>query len=564
MRRSTISSRARCDSDARPIEGDADTLVGCRRRRADRARHDRRRPAVSGQGARATRWPSCSARREAAIAPLRDGSYLTIYLAPHNYHRVHAPLGGRARPHALRARRALQREQSDGGRDRALVLPQRARRSAGSRRALGPMAVVLVGALNVSSISTIAARRDRERRSARNGGKRAPRPIRKGAEIGRFNMGSTVIVLLGARVAWTCRIGQGTHDARRPGARLARRAWSVAAMAYVATASHDTLRQRAAILAAIRAFFAARGVLEVETPGAVPGGRVRTRRSRASRRESSSLGPQPQYLQTSPEFAMKRLLAAGSGDIYQICRVFRDDELGRWHQPEFTLLEWYRVGWDEQRLMTEVEALIGAALRGGRTTAAPRRGIAFALHRRACAQRSASRAEASPAELTAARLAARGVDVPHGLESRRAAGSRVQHASWSRSSTPRPHVRLRLPRRARQRSRGFEARRPAQWRRASRYSARDRARQWLPRARRCRRATAAFPGRARRATAHGPALPPLDERLLAALATRLPDCAGVALGLDRLVALAHRPRTMSPSVLSFAHIATGRLTRLIA
>ena len=59
---------------------------------------------------------------------------------------------------------------------------------------------------------------------------------------------------------------------------------------------------------------------------------------------------------------MKRLLAAGSGDIYQICKVFRDDERGRWHNPEFTLIEWYRLGFDDAALMSEVEALIGSLL----------------------------------------------------------------------------------------------------------------------------------------------------------------------------------------------------------
>ncbi len=62
---------------------------------------------------------------------------------------------------------------------------------------------------------------------------------------------------------------------------------------------------------------------------------------------------------------MKWLLAAGSGDIYQICRVYRDDESGRWHQPEFTLLEWYRVGWDEQRLMGEAVDVAASALTCG-------------------------------------------------------------------------------------------------------------------------------------------------------------------------------------------------------
>lgn len=116
----------------------------------------------------------------------------------------------------------------------------------------------------------------------------------------------------------------------------------------------DALRARARLLATVRAFFAARDILEVDTPAlsaaAVTDPHIEsfaldTRRGR-------------RYLHTSPEFPMKRLLAAGSGSIYQICKVFRDGEIGRRHNPEFSMLEWYRVGWDHRRLMEEVTDLM--------------------------------------------------------------------------------------------------------------------------------------------------------------------------------------------------------------
>jgi lysyl-tRNA synthetase class 2 len=127
-------------------------------------------------------------------------------------------------------------------------------------------------------------------------------------------------------------------------------------------ASVYTLRERARLLERIRAFFRAADVLEVETPacsrhaGTDPAiGSLRTRFTGPGRGTGTTL-----YLQTSPEFPMKRLLAAGSGPIYQICRVFRDGEAGRLHNPEFSLLEWYRPGFDHHRLMDEVAALVSA------------------------------------------------------------------------------------------------------------------------------------------------------------------------------------------------------------
>lgn len=121
------------------------------------------------------------------------------------------------------------------------------------------------------------------------------------------------------------------------------------------TASRERLQARGRLLARLRAFLAARGVLEVETPLASRAGNpdpaIEPLRVTVPQAE-------PRWLNTSPEFAMKRLLAAGSGPIYQIARAFRAGERGRLHNPEFTLLEWYRPGVDHHGLMDEVAALL--------------------------------------------------------------------------------------------------------------------------------------------------------------------------------------------------------------
>ena len=126
------------------------------------------------------------------------------------------------------------------------------------------------------------------------------------------------------------------------------------------TASPAILRRRAALLDTAREFFRERAVLEVTTPVALSATVTEVQI------ESIALsGPTPRFLQTSPEYPMKRLLAAGSGDIYQVCQVFRAGEIGRLHNPEFTMLEWYRLGMDLPAIMAESAALGGALLAAG-------------------------------------------------------------------------------------------------------------------------------------------------------------------------------------------------------
>jgi lysyl-tRNA synthetase class 2 len=119
------------------------------------------------------------------------------------------------------------------------------------------------------------------------------------------------------------------------------------------------LRRRAALTAATRAFFTARGYMEVETPYAVPtpGEEVHLR-AFATRREHPDGRAEPLWLHTSPEFAMKRLLVGGSGPIFQFARVWRNGEASALHAPEFTMLEWYRPGADMNSLIEETTALL--------------------------------------------------------------------------------------------------------------------------------------------------------------------------------------------------------------
>ena len=130
------------------------------------------------------------------------------------------------------------------------------------------------------------------------------------------------------------------------------------------SASIANLLKRATILTEIRRFFADRGVLEVETPAM---SQATVTDIHLVPFETRFVGPgaadgMTLYLMTSPEYHMKRLLAAGSGPIYQMGRSFRNEEAGIHHNPEFTMLEWYRPRYDMYRLMNEVDDLLQQVL----------------------------------------------------------------------------------------------------------------------------------------------------------------------------------------------------------
>jgi lysyl-tRNA synthetase class 2 len=301
---------------------------------------------------------------------------------------------------------------------------------------------------------------------------------------------------------------------------------------WLPSATRERLAQRAALLATVRQFFETRSVLEVETPMLVNAAVTDVN----LRPVELVLGERRLFLQTSPEYAMKRLLAAGMGDVYQLCKVVRGDERSRVHNPEFTMLEWYRVGFEMTDLIQEVAALLDALVtRVG--------GAARALRQVTYREVFQTSLQVDPLEASTEDLAK--IAAAHGLTGHNLTeldrdelldflmgaviGPTLGRGEWLAlthypasqaalaqldPSDPRVALRFEIYADGIELANGFQELADAHEQRARFMT--DNA--------------------ARRAQGLPPM--PIDERLLAALESGLPACSGVALGFDRAVMVA--------------------------
>lgn len=293
------------------------------------------------------------------------------------------------------------------------------------------------------------------------------------------------------------------------------------------SADLNTLRRRASLFEDIRAFFRSRGVLEVETPVLAGAPSPETHVSSFEVRAPGDDG-MAGWLQTSPEFAMKRLLCAGSGPIFQITKAFRAGEAGRLHNPEFSILEWYRPGFGYEDLISEVEALLSGLL--GRND--PRR----LTHREAFRRFAGLDPEHASLPDLRSRCRARGWDEARHAD-RDACLDFLLDDAVQGSLSPGVLTLFDFP--ASQCS--FARLKPADRSVAERfevfvdgvevgngYRELTDAREQLRRFEQDR-------GKRRQ---RGLPDTPIDHRLIAALNAGMPECSGVALGLDRLVMIA--------------------------
>ena len=309
------------------------------------------------------------------------------------------------------------------------------------------------------------------------------------------------------------------------------------------TASIDSLRLRADILAKIRAFFAEREVMEVETPllASAPVTDLHLHALSCRYRGPGVDEGRELYLQTSPEFAMKRLLAAGSGPIYQICRAVRNGEAGRRHNPEFTILEWYRPGWDHHRLMDEVDELLATSLgscSGERLSYAETytRYAGFDPHREPdAALRDRARGLGVPSADDLSRDDLLDLVLTHVIEPKLGHCQPAFIHDYPASQASLAKIRNGDPPLAER----FEVF-------AEGVELANGYHELVDAGEQRRR----FEADVRKRKGHDLAAVPIDERLLAALEHGLPDCAGVALGVDRLIMLASGSRHIA-DVLAF-------------